>query len=87
MLFIRSKIFRKKNKLAWNCPDNLIYYTTNKIQKILLCLHFPDNSNYDATDSAREKLFKVKDIAEFLFDPFKTVYISYENFYRWRTFT
>ena len=29
MLFVRSKPFRKKNKQAWNCPDNLIYNTTD----------------------------------------------------------
>ena len=29
VLFLRSKSFRKKeNKQTWNCPDNLIYYTT-----------------------------------------------------------
>ena len=28
MRFLRSKVFRKRNKLPWDCPDNLIYYTT-----------------------------------------------------------
>ena len=28
MLFLRSKFFRKKNKEVWNCPNNLICYTT-----------------------------------------------------------
>ena len=27
-IFARSKFFRKKSKLAWNYPNNLIYYTT-----------------------------------------------------------
>ena len=42
-------------------------------------LHFADNSNYDATDPGRDKLFKVRDILEFLVDRFKTVYIPSEN--------
>ena len=51
----------------------------NRFQKILQFLHFADNSNYDATDPGRDKLFKVRDIVEFLVDRFKTVYIPSEN--------
>ena len=29
VLFARLKSFRKKNKQVWNCPDNLIYNTTD----------------------------------------------------------
>ena len=46
---------------------------------MLQFLHFADNSNYDATDPGRDKLFKVRDFIEFLVDRFKTVYISSEN--------
>ena len=53
--------------------------TTNRFQKILQFLHFAVNSNYDATDPGGDKLFKVRDIAEFLVDRFKTVYIPSEN--------
>ena len=28
MIFYAQNLFIKKNKQAWNCPDNLIYYTT-----------------------------------------------------------
>ena len=28
VLFLRLKFFVKRNKQTWNCPDNLIYYTT-----------------------------------------------------------
>ena len=48
--------------------------TRNRFQNILQFLHFADNFNYDATDPGRDKLFKVRDIAEFLLDWFKTVY-------------
>ena len=27
--FLWLKFFRKKNRLTWNCPNNLIYYTTH----------------------------------------------------------
>ena len=53
--------------------------TRNKLQKILYFLHFTNNSNYDATNPGSDKLFKVRDIVEFLFDCFKTVYIPSEN--------
>ena len=53
--------------------------TRNRYQKILQFLHFADNSSYDATDSGRDKLFKVRDIIEFLVDRFKTVYIPSES--------
>ena len=46
---------------------------------MLQFLHFADNSNYDATDPGRDKLFKVRDFIEFLVDRFKMVYISSEN--------
>ena len=51
----------------------------NRFQKILQFLHFADNSNYDTTDPGYNKLFKVRDIVEFLVDRFKTVYIPSEN--------
>ena len=45
MLFSRSKSFRKKNKHAWNCPDNLIilcYHWSRYVLKFcLLLLLFP----------------------------------------------
>ena len=53
--------------------------TRNRFQKIFQFLHFADNSNYDATDPGRGKLFKVRDIVEFLVNRFKTVYIPSEN--------
>ena len=53
--------------------------TRNRFQKILQFLNFADNSNYDANDSGRGKLFKVKDIVEFLVRRFKTLYIASEN--------
>ena len=34
VLFVRVKSFRKKNKQAWNCLDNLIYYTT--VRQVLI---------------------------------------------------
>ena len=49
--------------------------TRNTFQKILQFLHFSDNSNSDATDHGRNKLFKVRDIIDFSVDCFKTVYI------------
>ena len=45
----------------------------------MLFLHFADNSNYDATDPDRDKLFKVRDIVEFFVHRFKIVYIPSEN--------
>ena len=47
--------------------------TRNRFQKVL---QFADNSNYDATYPSRDKLFKVRDIVEFLVYCFKTVYIA-----------
>ena len=47
--------------------------TRNRFQKVL---QFADNSNYDATYPGRDKLFKVRDIVEFLVYCFKTVYIA-----------
>ena len=55
--------------------------TRNRFQKILQFLHFTDTSNYYATDPGRDKLFKVRDIVEFLADRFKTMYVASENFY------
>ena len=56
MLFVRSKSFRKKNKLAENCLDSLIYSTTScnkqiKFQeinwlKINLCLSICERFHY-----------------------------------------
>ena len=51
----------------------------SRFEKILQFLNFADNSNYDATDLGRDKLFKVRDILDFLVDCFKTVYIPSEN--------
>ena len=53
--------------------------TRNGFQKILRFLSFADNSNYDANDPGRDKLFKVRDIVEFLVDRFNTVYMPSEN--------
>ena len=49
--FLRSKSFRKKknqtNKLAWNCHDNLIYFTTEKLLSEKLCyLRDPTSSHW-----------------------------------------
>ena len=53
--------------------------TRNRFQKIFWFLRFADNSNYDASDPGHDKLFKVRDIVEFLVDRFKTVYMPPEN--------
>ena len=53
--------------------------TRSRFEKILQFLNFADNSKYDATDLGRDKLFKVRDILDFLVDCFKTVYIPSEN--------
>ena len=53
--------------------------TRSRFEKILQFLNFADNSKYDTTDLGRDKLFKVRDILDFLVDCFKTVYIPSEN--------
>ena len=37
-------------------------------------MHFVDNSNYNANDPNRGKLYKVRGVVEFLIDQFKNVY-------------
>ena len=39
-------------------------------------LHFAYNSNYNATDPSRDKLFNLREIVEILVDLCKTVYVS-----------
>ena len=34
-VFVSSRFFRKKNKLARNCLDNLIYYTTHVVMQTI----------------------------------------------------
>ena len=34
IFFVRSKSFRKKNRLAWSCLDSFIYNTTETSQKL-----------------------------------------------------
>ena len=47
----------------------------NRFTEILKFLHFVDNSNYNANDPNRDKLYKVRGVVEFLVDQFKNVYI------------
>ena len=47
----------------------------NRFTEILKFLHFVDNSNYNANDPNRNKLYKVRSVVEFLVDQVKNVYI------------
>ena len=39
-ILVCSRLFRKKNKLTWHCPDNLIYYTTDVIKNLFVGTSF-----------------------------------------------
>ena len=50
-VFVHAKSFHKKNKLAWNCPDNLIYYTTDQFPYQLtyqefICTHLWQSAGF-----------------------------------------
>ena len=51
----------------------------NRFTEILKFLHFVDNSNYNANDPNRDKLYKVRGVVEFLVDQFKNVYIPTQH--------
>ena len=51
----------------------------NRFTEKLKFLHFVDNSNYNANDANRDKLYKVRGVVEFLVDQFKNVYISTQH--------
>ena len=51
----------------------------NRFTEILKFLHFVDNSNYNANDPNRDKLYKVWGVVEFLVDQFKIIYIPTQH--------
>ena len=47
----------------------------NRFQSILQFLHFADNSQYDANDPKRDRLYKVRPVVDYLVKKFKPVYV------------
>ena len=47
----------------------------NRFTEKLKFLYFVDNSNYNANDPNRDKLYKVRCVVEFPVDQFKNIYI------------
>ena len=50
----------------------------NQFQVIIAFLHFADNSDYGVNDPNRDRLHKVRDVIEYIFDKFKSVYVPNE---------
>ena len=51
----------------------------NRFTEILKFLHSVDNSNYNANDPNRDKLYKVWGVVEFLVDQFKNIYMPTQH--------
>ena len=45
----------------------------------LVCLPFNDNSNYNPNDPARDKLYKIRPVMEYLVYRFQTMYTPEKN--------
>lgn len=85
-LHLLTKIIQKRQVLQYWGTDALLQTKVfnqimlrNRFQKILQFLHVADDYNHDATDPSTDKSFKVRAVAEFLVDRFKTVYTASEN--------
>ena len=85
-LHLLTKIIQKRQVLQYWSTDALLQTKVfnqimfrNRFQKILQFLHVADDYNHDATDPSTDKSFKVRAVAEFLVDRFKTVYTASEN--------
>ena len=50
----------------------------NRFQVIIAFLHFADNSDYGVNDPNCDRLYKVRDVIEYIFDRFKSVYVPNE---------
>ena len=51
----------------------------NRYQAIMEFLHFNDNSNYNHNDPARDKLYKICPVIEYLVHRFETMYTPEKN--------
>ena len=51
----------------------------NRYQTIMVCLPFNDNSNYNPNDAAKDKLYKIRPVMEYLVHRFQTMYTPEKN--------
>jgi len=51
----------------------------NRFQSILQFLHFADNSQYNANDPNRDRLYKVRPVVQYLVSKFNSIYIPEEH--------
>ena len=51
----------------------------NRYQTIMEFLHFDDNSNYNPNDPARDNIYKIRPVMEYLVHIFQTMYTPEKN--------